>query len=63
MAESVLGEAIERAMVVGERRSERHAWVVRGLLRQYKPPEQEIDLAEMLPEAEASLALFQDAGR
>ncbi len=59
-AESVLGDAIERARAVGERRTERHAWLVRTELRQYKPSEQ-VDLTETLREAEESLTVFDEA--
>ncbi|MDX6539367.1 MAG: hypothetical protein QOI71_977, partial [Gaiellales bacterium] len=60
-SEAVLSDVIERARAVGGERTERHAWLVRGMLRVFNRPEQ-IDVAEALRETEASLAMLRAAG-
>ena len=60
-ADSVLTEAIEDARALGDRRTERHAWLVRESSRLFWQSEQ-IDLAESLREGTESLAVLQEAG-
>jgi class 3 adenylate cyclase/tetratricopeptide (TPR) repeat protein len=59
-AETVLSEAIERAAALGLRQVERHAWLVRGLLRQFSQPGQ-VDLDATIHQAEESLAVLQES--
>ncbi len=46
-SEAVLSDVIERARAAGVERTERHAWLVRGMLRVFNRPER-IDVAEAL---------------
>jgi DNA-binding SARP family transcriptional activator/class 3 adenylate cyclase len=60
-ADSVLSEAIERAGILGDHRTERHAWLVREQLRLTTQPER-INATESLHEAQEALAVLQEAG-
>jgi DNA-binding SARP family transcriptional activator len=60
-ADSGLTEAIEEARALGDRRTERHAWLVRESSRLFWQSE-EIDPAESLREGRESLAVLQQAG-
>jgi len=60
-AEAVLSDAIPRAAAIGERHTERHAWLVRGVVRQFSQPGQ-IDLDGTIRQAEESLAVLQEVG-
>ncbi len=60
-ARRILDDAIEQASASGDRLAERHAWVVRDYSRLFNEPDQ-IDLAEALRDAEASIELFEEAG-
>ena len=61
-AEVVLSEAIEADVATNQPDVERHAWLVRALVRQFRWPEQ-VNLDETIRQAEDSVALlekFQD---
>ncbi len=58
-ADAVLSDAIERASALGDDHNERHARLVRSLLRRFTNPE---PLAETLAETRQSMTVFQAAG-
>ena len=60
-SETILTEVIERAKECGASRTERHAWLVRGMLRVFNRPDR-IDVAEALRETKESLGVLQAAG-
>jgi class 3 adenylate cyclase/tetratricopeptide (TPR) repeat protein len=60
-SDAVLTDVIERARAAGGEHTERHAWLVRGMLRVFSRPER-IDVAEALRETEASLGMLEAAG-
>jgi DNA-binding SARP family transcriptional activator len=59
-ADRVLTEAVEAAATTGDRRLAAHALVQRGLLRLFTEPE--VTPAELIHNAERSLAVFEELG-